>query len=221
MWVDHPAGAGVRVVVPVHRLAAIVKRNILLYGRVALVGAEVPLVIRYNTVAEPDLRESLLAVRSAMAGSPVPTRAALHWPGHRTLGLSPGAGLPYKWRFVLGSGEANLVGGEPATVAVGGVDDARACRPGVAVLGTRELVIVTDPTEDLRGARWGFDTCTVPRSRLRSLGWDGDLLTVRAAADTPAGLGPAASEVEEILVPLDRRLGEAMRDAFASQVRWD
>jgi len=221
MWVDDPAGARVRVVVPVGRLAAIVKRNVLLYGRVAFVGAEVSLVIRYNTVAEPDLRNSLLAVRTAMAGPPVPTPAAFHWPGHPTLERGREAALPYKWRVVLGSGEVNLVRGEPATVAVGGIEDSRARRPGLAVLGSREFVIVTDPTEDVEDARYGFDVCTVPRSCLRSLAWDGGMLTVVAAPDTTAGLGPVEAHPEPILVPLDRRLGEAMRDAFAGQVRWD
>jgi len=221
MWVDDPAGASVRVTVSVDRLASIEKRNILLYGRVALTAGDSSVVIRYSTVAEPDLQDSLFAVRMAMAGAPVATPAVFRWPGHTTLEQEPESALPYKWRVVLGSRQARLERGEPAIVAVGGIEDARASRPGVAVLGSRELVIVTDPTEDVKTARYGFDMCTVPRSRLRSLAWDGDLLTVRAAGGPTAGLDHIADQPAAILVPLDPRLGEAMRDAFASQVRWD
>ena len=221
LWVDDPIGAGVRVVVPVDHLAAIVERNILLYGRAALIAADASIVIRYNTVAETDLRDSFRRVRMAIAGPPVPTPAVLHWPGHSTHGQVPVSELPFKWQFVVASRVVNLGQREPMTVAVGGIDRAHARGIGIAVLGSRELVIVTDPTEDVRVARHGFDVHTVPRARLRSLGWDGNLLTVRAGLENKNRSDDKDQQPAVIGVQVDRSLGEAMREAFASAVRWD
>ena len=171
-------------------------------------------------MSEPDLQDSLIGVWAALAGPPAPTRALFHWPGHPTGGPDPESVMPHKWRVVPGSREAKIVGRETMVVVVGGIDGVRGRRSGIAVLGSRELVVLTDATGDVRGARFGFDVLAVPRARLRSLCWDGALLTICAgAADTAPGdqsWQPAVIEVE-----LDPGLGEAMREAFANEVRWD
>jgi hypothetical protein len=221
LWVGDPAGAGVRVAATVADLAAIVDRTILLYGRVELVAAHASLVIRYNTVAREELWPSLLAVRRAMAGPPVPTTAAFNWPGHHSPSAHPELVLPYKWQVILRSRVVRMDPGGPVMVAVGAIDNTRARRPGIAVLGSRELVIVVDPTEDVRNARYGFDITAVTRTRLRSLAWNGRSLIVRTGPTANGARGSVEDEGAAVTVPMDGSLADAMRAAFADVVHWD
>lgn len=217
LWVDD--GPDGRVMsIPIDRLLAVDDRRILLYGRLRLVAADMQLVVRYNTVSREDLQENLGELRGRMATRLQPIESAFLWLDPRDERLGP-LDLPHKWRVLLEHPTIRPDLDEPAIVAVGDVTEIRPGRnrplSGVAVLGTRELVIATEPSEYLDSARYGVDLLAVPRERLDSLGWDGRSLTVRVARDQ-AGGGGATS----VTLTLDRHLVEALRRAFGSAVRW-
>jgi hypothetical protein len=207
-----------RLVDPTSRLIAVDDRTILLYGRLRLMAADRQLVVRYNTVSRRDLQENLSELRRRMATKPQPIVSGFLWLDARNEGMGQPA-LPHKWRVVLEHQMVRPNLDEPAIIAVGDVTEIRGGRnrppAGVAVLGSRELVIVNEPSEFLEAARYGVDLLAVPRERLDSLSWDGRSLTVRVAQDQ-ADVEGAAS----ITLPLDRHLVEAMRRAFGSAIRW-
>ena len=216
LWVDD--GPGGRVLsIPVDQLIAVDDRTILLYGRLRLLAADRQLVVRYNTVSRRDLQENLCEVRNRMATRCRPVEAGFLWLDPRNVPMCP-PDLPHKWRIVLGDPTIRPNRDEPAVIAVG--DVAAICtgrhRPsaGIAVLGSRELVIATEPSEFLEGARYGVDILAVPRARLDSLSWDGRSLTVRVARDH--GVGGATL----VTLVLDPYLADAMRQAFGPAVRW-
>ena len=70
IWVDDPAGPRVRGVIPFRDVVAILDRTILLYGRLEIIGSEASIVVRYNTVGQPDLRALLLPIRRAFTTDP-------------------------------------------------------------------------------------------------------------------------------------------------------
>ncbi len=217
LWVDH--GPDGRVLsIPVDRLIAVDDRTILLYGRLRLMAHDRQLVVRYNTVARRDLQENLCDLRSRMATRQQPVESGFLWLDPRNEWMSQ-RDLPHKWRVVLEYPTVRLNLDEPATIAVGDVTEIRARwnRPsaGVAVLGSRELVIANEPSEFLEAARYGVDILAVPRERLDALGWDGRSLTVHLAQDAAVVEGAGS-----VSLTLDRHLIEAMRVAFGSAVRW-
>jgi hypothetical protein len=217
LWVDD--GPNGRVMsVPVDRLLAVDDRAILLYGRLRLIAADTQLVVRYNTVSRDDLTANLLKLRSAMATKELPIESSFLWldPGNRRLAQSE---LPHKWRVVLEYPTVRPNLEEPASIAVGDVSEIRRGRTrpasGVAILGSRELVIANEPTEYLDPARYGVDLLAVPRRLLDSLGWDGRQLTVHVGVE-----GAGAEAASSVTLPLDPHLVEAMKSVFGSAVRW-
>ncbi len=221
LWIDD--GPGGRVMsIPIDRLLAVDDRTILLYGRLRLLAADTQLVVRYNTVSRKHLQENLGELRRRMATRRLPVEPGFLWLDPRDEGLGQ-RDLPYKWRVLLDAPTVRPNRDEPAVIAAGDVTGTRRGRSrppsGVAVLGSRELVIANEPSDFLDSGRYGVDLLAVPRDRLDSLGWDGRSLTVRVAlerADQAHDEGAAS-----VTLTLDRRLVEAMRRAFGSAVRWE
>ncbi len=217
LWVDD--GPDGRVLsIPVDRLIAVDDRVILLYGRLRLVAADTQLVVRYNTVSRRDLQENLCDLRGRMATKQLPIESGFVWLDRRNERMGR-QDLPHKWRVVLDDPTVRPDLDEPAIVAVGDVTEIRQRRnrapSGLAVLGSRELVIANEPSEYFEAARYGVDLLAVPRERLGSLGWDGRSLTVRLAHDQAVVGGTSP-----VSLRMDPRLAEAMRQAFGSAVRW-
>jgi hypothetical protein len=176
VWIDDAGGPRVRAVLPLTGVVAVLDRSVLLHGRLELVGPEPSIVVRYNTVGRPELRELLLPVRT----SSQPAATALP----EGLGQDP-ATLPHKWMALLRSTEVLPAGPDRLVVAAG---DPWNIRPqlhdGVAVLSSRELLVATDPTSDAQMAHYGVDLLAVARSRVRAIGGGGDTLVV-TVADLP------------------------------------
>ena len=70
IWVDDPAGPRVRAVIPFRDVVAVLDRSILLYGRLEIIGPETSIVVRYNTVGQPELRALLLPIRRSLRADP-------------------------------------------------------------------------------------------------------------------------------------------------------
>ena len=176
VWIDDVGGPRVRAVLPLAGVVAMLDRSVLLHGRLELVGPEPSIIVRYNTVGRPELRELLLPVRT----SSQPAATALP----EGLGQDP-ATLPHKWMALLRSTEVHPAGPDRLVVAAG---DPWNIRPqlhdGVAVLSSRELLVATDPTPDAQMAHYGVDLLAVARSRVRAIGGGGDTLVV-TVADLP------------------------------------
>lgn len=173
VWTDEVTGPRIRAQVPFDDVAAIMDRNILLYGRLELVLADGSIVVRYNAVGRPELRELLLPVRRAF--------------GQADADLPAGAGtraadLPHKWMAVVHSTEMQPHGPDRLVVAAGELGDPTP-RPhnGVAVLTSRELLVATEPSADIALAQYGVDLLAVPRTHLAALYGSGSTLLVRLA----------------------------------------
>ena len=171
VWLDDGPGPRIRAQVPFADVAAIMDRNILLYGRLELVGPEGSIVVRYNAVGRPELRQLLLPVRRAFA----PADATL-----RTDAGTQPADLPHKWMALVQSTEMQPQGPDRILVAAGELGDPTP-RPhnGVAVLTSRELLVATEPMADIALAQYGVDLLAVPRAHLTALYGSGDTLMVR------------------------------------------
>ncbi len=217
VWVDDgPEGRVLSLAID--RVAAVEDRTILLYGRLRLIAADAHLAIRYSTVSRDDLVPNVCRLRRRMATTAMASESGFLWLDPLDQGL-PQSALPHKWRVVLDYPTVRPDPDEPAAVAVGNltaVRRGRTRRPsGLAVLGSRELVIANEPSEYLDADRYGVDLLAVPRDRLDSLGWDGRSLTVHFAREQ---LG--AEGFSSVISPLDESLVEAMRRAFGSAIRW-
>ena len=172
-WTDDPAGARIRAVIPFSEIVAVLDRSILLYGRLEIIGPQESVVVRYNTVGQPELRALLLPLRRSF--EPLP--GALP----ESSGRDPGS-MPHKWMSVLHSSDVRVRGREPMLVAAGDLDNpVPQLHTGVAVLTAAELVVVTDPTPDAQAAQYGVDLLIAPRALVAGLaGTDGGLsVTVR------------------------------------------
>lgn len=217
VWVDD-GPEGRMLSLPIARLTAIEDRTILLYGRLRLIAADKQLVIRYNTVSRDDLRQDICWLRRRTATKVLPSESGFLWLDSHNREL-PQSALPHKWRVVLDFPTVRPDPDEHAMIAVGDLAEisrGRRRQPsGLAVLGSRELVIANEPSEYLGADRYGVDLLAVPRERLDSLGWDGRSLTVHFAEDRPGADGPSS-----VISPLEASLVEAMRRAFGSAVRW-
>ena len=177
IWIDDPAGPRVRAVIPYADIVAVHDRSILLYGRLELMGPEASIVVRYNTVGQPELRELLLPLRRSFepVATPVPEPS----------GRDPGS-LPHKWMAVLHSSDVRVRGREPMLVAAGDLDNPMPqLNNGVAVLTAAELVVATDPTLDVRDAHFGVDLLVVPRALVTGLAGAGGGLEITIEA-TPS-----------------------------------
>ena len=172
-WTDDPAGARIRAVIPFGEIVAILDRTILLYGRLEIIGPQESVVIRYNTVGQPELRALLLPLRRSF--EPLP--GALP----ESSGRDPGS-MPHKWMSVLHSSDVRVRGREPMLVAAGDLDNpVPQLHTGVAVLTAAELVVATDPTPDAQTAQYGVDLLIAPRALVADVsGSDGGLsVTIR------------------------------------------
>ncbi len=217
LWIDDgPEGRTSSL--PVDDLLAVDDRTILLYGRLRLVAAAHQIVVRYNTVSRTEVQQNLGRLRARMATRAEPVQPRFVW-GDAEDDSRTAADLPHKWRVVLENPAVRPDLDEPVVIAAGDLAEIRAGRTrpasGVAVLGSRELVIANEPVEYLDRARYGVDLLAIPRERLDSLGWDGRSLTVRVARTRP---DPEAAT--SIALPLDACLVEAMWRAFGDAVRW-
>jgi hypothetical protein len=171
VWLDDGPGPRVRAQVPFADVAAIMDRNILLYGRLELIGPEGSIVVRYNAVGRPELRQLLLPVRRAFgpADTALPAGA----------GIRP-ADLPHKWMALVKSTEMQPQGPDRLVVAAGELGEPTP-RPhnGVAVLTSRELLVATEPMADIALAQYGVDLLAAPRAHVTSLYGSGNTLMVR------------------------------------------
>ncbi len=181
IWIDDPAGARVRAVIPFTDVIAVLDRTILLYGRLEIIGREASFVVRYSTVGQPELRGLLLPLRRSF--EPVAT------PLPEASGRDPGS-LPHKWMAVLHSSEVRVRGREPMLVAAGDLDNpAPQLHNGVAVLTAAELVVATDPTPDAQDAHYGVDLLIAPRALLAGLArTEGGLEVSVGATPLPVGV---------------------------------
>ncbi len=173
VWLDDGPGPRIRAMVPYADVAAIMDRNILLYGRLELIGPEESIVVRYNAVGRPELRQLLLPVRRAFAPADARLPAGT--------GTQP-ADLPHKWMALVQSTEMQPQGPDRVVVAAGELGDPTPrLHNGVAVLTGRELLVATEPMADIALAQYGVDLLAVPRTHVTSLYGSGDTLLVHLA----------------------------------------
>lgn len=178
IWIDDPEGPRVRASLPFDGVIAMLDRSILLYGRLEIIGPESSIIVRYNTVGQPELRNLLLPVRrhSAPVGAELPDG----------LGHDPGE-LPHKWMALVRSREVMPRGMDRLVVAAGDVwNGTPHLHDGVAVLSGTELVVATDPTPDVGTAQYGVDLLAVARGSVRAIGGSGDMLAVTLDAEPRA-----------------------------------
>lgn len=199
VWIDVAGSPRVREVLPIADVVAMLDRSILLYGRLELIGPTSSIVVRYNTVGQPELRSMLLPVRRAA----LPVEAPLPQGGR-----DPGE-LPHKWMALLRSRDVLPRGLDRLLVAAGDLGHPRPqLHNGVAVLSSTELVVATDPTPDVRMAQYGVDLLAVARRRLLAFAGGGSTLRVTvAAAGGPVEIRLAAhptlvKEATVLLAPL-------------------
>lgn len=175
VWIDDPDGPGVRATLPFASVAGILDRNILLYGRLEIIGPGESIVVRYNAVGRPELRDLLRAVRrsSPDVGPPLPSH----------VGVEP-ADLPHKWMGVARSPDLRPHGNEPLLLAAGDLHDPEPrLYNGLAALSPHELLVATDPTPDLMLPQYGVDIVAVPRARATSMAAGESELRIGVAAD--------------------------------------
>jgi hypothetical protein len=127
-WVDDGTRPGVRARIPFHEVLAVMDLNVLLLGRLEVVGEQDSFVVRYNAVNRPDLRDMLLPLRRSFATTgEVPPRTS----------LQPGD-LPFKRQHVVLSRDVQPSGREEIPIVAGGLGGRRGrAHGGVAVLTSR------------------------------------------------------------------------------------
>jgi hypothetical protein len=159
LWTEKP-DPGVKIVIPLDKVAAIEDVAILLYGRLSFVPFGDRLTIRYNTVARNEMEPALLELRKRLTGSALPMPFVEQWATE----------LPFKWKILLGEPLVRLEKNSPVVfsfAAVRGRFRGEAERRQLLVLNPFELVYLCDPTESTE--RYGVDSFVVPRSRITGL----------------------------------------------------
>ena len=156
LWTEKP-GRGVKVLIPLDRLAAIEDLTILLYGRLSFLSFAEKLTIRYNTLARSNLRPALLELRERLAGPPLPL----------PLEEEEVAELPIKWKRLLRSPYLRFRESAPvafrfAVTPGKSRDDVQ--RGQLLVVNPHELVYMFDPLE--ASHNYGEDSFIVPRPRI-------------------------------------------------------
>jgi len=156
LWTARPE-PGVKVLIPLSRLAAVEDATVLLYSRLRFISFEETLTVRYNALARAGLRPALLELRERLYDAPLPLPP----------GEPPAAHLPMKWRRLLRSPVARLRDDMPVavrfTVEPGAPgDDVQ--RGQLLVLSPHELVYLCDPRE--ASHNYGEDLFIVPRQRI-------------------------------------------------------
>lgn len=196
LWVGPPtARPGVQVVVPAQHVSAVETVHILLYARLTIRAAGAWLTVRYNAVADRELRPLVQALRrrTADALQDLPATPALE------------GGLPYKWRRLLTSDEARLDDGEPMAAVAGRLPTSRRADPAYAavVLTPHELIVLADPVHaDPTGGHYGLDSHYLPRAGVEQLHADGPLLRIRVRGT-------------DLAMPLGEQLANCAVDTFA------
>jgi len=156
LWTATP-DPGVKVLIPLSRLAAVEDATVLLYSRLRLVSFEETLTVRYNTLARPGLRPALLDLRERLCGAPQPL----------PLEEPAAAHLPLKWRRLLRWPVARFRDDTPVAyrfTVEPPTDDEDTHRSQLLVLSPYELVYLRDPREVSH--TYGEDLFTVPRHRI-------------------------------------------------------
>ena len=156
LWTEEP-GPGVKVVIPLERLAAIEDVTILLYGRLSFISSSEKLTIRYNTLSRSGLVQALLELRQRLAGPPQGLPRDDH----------DARDLPVKWKRLLRSPVLGYH--EEAPVTFRFAHAPRASRQDVdrgqiLVVNPHELVYMCDPPE--ASHNYGADSFIVPRPRI-------------------------------------------------------
>lgn len=221
LWSEDEGGATLETL-PIGDVLAVDDRTVLLYGRLRVIGRRGSIVVQYNAAARDDLRDNVLWLRRRIAGEQMPAADAFVWRSSRGASPSP-VGLPYKWSYMLAhSPNLRLDPGEPAAVAAGDVFEigdvprrgrTKAAPSGLALLGSRELVIAAEPAEHLEIDRYGVDLIAVPRRFVRHLSWEDGVLRIELC-------GGDGAPADSIVRPLDRHLADAMRIGFGDAVAW-
>jgi hypothetical protein len=200
-WVEESRGGTVRAVVTTDELAVLEESRVLLYTRLRFSSATADLTVRLSTVAMPDLRPTLAALRRRVAGSPMPV------PERRD-----DARIAPKWQNALRSPAVTLREGDACAAVVGTAPlGGRLAARGVALLALTpfELVVLTEPAPH-RGnesAVYGVDAVQVPRRRLQGLDPQGGELWIVAAG-------------RELRMVLDPQLVAEARIAFDGLLPW-
>jgi len=155
LWTEKPQ-AGVKLTIPLERVAAIEDVTILLYGRLSFVPFGDRLTIRYNTVARQEMEPALLALRERLAGSAYPLPPTEH----------DAAELPFKWHVLLQDPVVRLEENFPVVHSFASVRgrSRELDRGQLLVMNPYELVYLCDPTESTE--RYGVDSFVVPRSKI-------------------------------------------------------
>jgi len=159
LWTEKPS-PGVRLLIPLDRVAAIEDVTILLYGRLSFVPFGDRLTIRYNTVARAEMKPALLELRRRLAGPPLELPDAVLEPGD----------LPFKWKVLAHDPVVRLDEGAPALVRFAEVPGPTRREKAIGqmvALNPYELVYLSEPLE--AADRYGVDCSTVPRSRMTSV----------------------------------------------------
>lgn len=215
-WTERAEG-GVVERIPLEDLLAIDDRIILLQGRLSLIGKNGRVVVEYNAVGRPMLRENILWLRRMIGGPEFATRPSFVWIGAKGSERRQ-EDLPYKWAYMLASrDDLRIDPGSDEMIAVGNVVEigrSRGPATGMALLGPRELLVAAEPPEWLYPSRYGVDLTVVPRGYLRDVSWNRGELRIRLRAGDGGPDGPT------ILRPLDERLFQAMRRSFGDAVTW-
>ncbi len=168
LWTEKPQ-PGVKISIPLEKVAAIEDVAILLYGRLSFVPFGDRLTIRYNTVARREMEPALLRLRKRLAGSARPVPRAEAWT----------AEPPYKWKVLLQEPLVRLEEDSPVIssfAAVPGRSRHEAQRRQLLVLNPFELVYLCDPMESTE--RYGVDSFVIPRSRMTEVRIQGNTLEV-------------------------------------------
>jgi hypothetical protein len=156
LWTEKPQ-PGVKVSIPLERVAAIEDVAILLYGRLSFIPFGNRLTIRYNTVARHDMEPALLDLRRKLVASPQPLPD-----GERTT-----VEVPFKWKIVLRETFVRLTNDAPVVFSFATIPRKHRHGPEykqLLVLNPFELVYLCDPMESTEP--YGVDSWIVPRSRI-------------------------------------------------------
>ena len=165
---------------------------------------------------ERQLAPILARLRGQMASAPRPVDWTFVYLDRDRRATHPDD-LPYRWRRLLDDPTVRPDVTEPVIAAAGDVTEIASGgqRPpgGIAVLSARELIIAKEPGDWTGPDRYGVDTLTVPRDKLRGLRWDGTTLHVLLNDVEPSGRATIALSVEPFLP-------QAAREAFGDAVAW-
>jgi hypothetical protein len=185
LWTEKPL-PGVKITIPLEKVAAIEDVTILLYGRLSFVPFGDRLTIRYNTVARQEMEPALLALRSRLAG------VALPLPDAEQDQEEP----PFKWKVLLERPLVRLSEQSPVIYSfafVRGKSRDEIQRRQLIALNPFELVYLSDPMESTE--RYGVDSFVIPRSRITEAQVrDNGLEVCSNGARIPISMAPALRE---------------------------